>query len=658
MTSFLELLVAALCLYLPGRAWFPLFLERTSGPALPISRLVVEVATSTAGATFVSLLLLDLGAFSLATLGVVLAAWALLGWILARNAPRFRYGRTDLAVVGVFVLGLLWLSPPMSAHFAGADGTAYLAAGAAGARTGTLVRKDPSVLALDPDARRAFFPSVAADRGSPPYVRLEGGLILRDLESGDVLPAFQAGLIPWLALGASWLGTERMVWIVPFFAASALGTLYALLRTFTRSSAALLGTLLLAVQAPFVFYGRFPQPEAGAAFFLLSGLYAFVMFETGYPAASALVGLAFGAAGLFRMEMLFLLPAGLWWAWLHLAISRVARVAIATAPFCGAALARAAWFRTHYWGNLETFASDHAVLLGILFGVAGTATALRLWKGALRTSHVLSPFVLGGVLALGAFQLSSSARWLIEASGALLFLGVSGWFHIFARGRGLPAPFTMCALATLGTLAFCLYVFAPNAAPVPWWVLRRSVPVLLPCLAIGAAILLASASHRRVAAPLLAASAVVALAAFSPASRSLHRSGFFSSAATHAKAVSHLFPNRCIAVVEPKLAPLGLPLWLWAERDCGGYYIPADDCERLRTLTSSTTRSSPVYLVTAGDRADHCSGTQFRIVPVARYEFALRNPLEETAGLHVASGERPGFRLYELSVYLLRTRGQ
>lgn len=650
------LILFLLCFYLPGRAWFSVLFRCDPLGADVAPRLFLEVTLSTMAVTWLGLLLLDFGVFSTWKLVTLLAVLTLVGEWLGWKDVREPYRWRDATLLLVWVVAFLALWPPIPAHLGGGDGSAYLAAAAAAQRTGALTVSDPSVARLDPDLRRILFPSVSADWGSSPYLRLEGGLILQDLDSGLVLLAFHHGLLPWLALGSDWFGLLHMAGIVPLLGSLTPVGLFVLLARLSALPVAAFGALLVLLQPPFAFYARFPQPEAVAAFFVVAGTYLFLLGEQGSKRAPVVAGLVLGTAGLLRMELLFLVPAALLFA--H-ASERRRQTTVALAgliPALGAAFLQAFFYPTHYWANTATFLSAHAPELAT---VALLTAALLCWGERPRSIGrrlaprllVLSP--LASLLHLGVVG-SPSLGWLIEASGPLLCLAAVGLLLLNRRSLARSqANTTLTFVAALGGTSLLLYSFAPNAAPVPWWVLRRSVPALMPTFVVLSC-LVASAFFARHLLLGLAVYGFLCLSAFTVPARTLRSSSYLASAPHHAETLRYALPRNCVAVLSPELAPLGIGLWLWGAHGCAPYYLLPSDCERLTSLVTNLAHESPTFLLTTSAPTG-CRIPGRVLETVASYRLALHAPfdLAHFGGSLLPSQHR--YHFYDIGLYRWRT---
>lgn len=653
MTSAFGLLLFALCFYLPGRAWFAVVLRSQAAAASFAPRLFVEVTLSTVITTWLGLLLLDLGVFSAMSLATLLAVVSVAGAATGWKIPRQPYRRLDIGVLVIWVAAFAALWPPIPAYLGGGDGSAYLAAAAAAQRTGGLVVPDPSVTLLDADFRRLFFPSVSADWGSPPYVRLEGGLILRNLDSGEVLPAFHHALLPWLALGSQWFGLLQMGGVVPLFSSLGLVGIFLLLRQLSTLWVGALAAVLLLVQPPFAFYGRFPQPEAVASSFLVAGACLLMEGERGAWRASVLAGIVLGTAALLRAELLFLIPVALLFARTAEPGPRTLATLVGFAPTFGAALLQAATYRTHYWGNAAAFIGEHAGLL-----LAGTALAAILGCSA-KSVRVLSTGVAlwlpGAAFLLALLELflgrNQPLEWLVEASGPLLFVGGGGLLFLGACKSAAPpqAKATLTFFAGLGAASLLLYGFASNAAPVPWWVFRRSVPALLPALVTVACLFAATLVRRQ---PRLGAAVVafLLLSAFTLPGRILRSAPYLASASHHAEALRHALRPNCVVLLSADLAPLAPALWLWGAHGCAPYYVAPSDCEKLSSLTEAMSQRFPLFVLST-QLPPNCPGLAGRPEPLATYRFVLRAPFDAMHFTTTPGSVAEEYKLYDIAIY-------
>src|SRR5262249_34555328 len=148
----------------------------------------------------------------------------------------------------------------------------YLASGVHLSRHGTLVIHDPTVGKLSPDLKRALFPSAVADRGSPPYVRLMGSMVLSNLDSDEVLSAFHHLIAVWIAVFHGLAGATGAAWVIPLFAGLSI---WSIVEFAAYTMGWLPGTIalgLLLFLSPQYWYSRFLMPEVPGQFFVWAGL--------------------------------------------------------------------------------------------------------------------------------------------------------------------------------------------------------------------------------------------------------------------------------------------------------------------------------------------------------------------------------------------------
>lgn len=623
------------CLYLPGWCWSPWLLAKKqtgNGAKLP-ARLFVEVALSAAATSWIGFVLLEAGLFFPGALVAALAAVSALGWVLSRGECRLPYGRTDFGFLLVAVVVVPFFFPPYHARIGSSDATGYLAAGIHVARSGTLVVHDPTVMLMEPDLRRAFFPSVAFDRGSPPYLRLEGGYILRSLDSGDVLPAFHHGIVPWVALAVATIGEGRAEWVFSAFGVLSCVALWAAATTLglgARFSA--LALLATASQAPFFFYARFPMPEVPASFFIWSGVAL-----SGYMEQRRLLMLAgflLGCAGLLRIENAFFAAAAVIALLAMRPTKELVPLILGTLAPTGHAIAHAALWRTHYWGNLTGFFVAHwevfpAILLAFL---AAYALGSRSRAGGAFLAWVAKAWfpctVIGLVIYSLSFGPSDPWRLLLHWCGPIPVL--AGFVSLGVAGI-ISDKLATHLTAWLTAFAAAVFLIAPNATPVDLWVLRRLVPIVLPWLSLLAWFAVATCSGRFTLTKRRMVLAIMIAAWFTssapPLWRILHLP-YYASARTHEAMLTETLTSPCVALVHGSVAPLSFPPLLWAKRGCPIFYVrTAPRWELAELLVALRQQQGAVYLITPADQSElPRTNAVGRWVPLLTYTFPLASP--------------------------------
>ncbi len=623
------------CLYLPGWCWSPWLLatERTSNGAQLPARLFVEVAVSTAATSWIGFVLLEAGFFSSGALVAALTVVSALGWVLSRGECRLPYGRTNFVFVLVAIVMVPFFFPPYHARMGSSDATGYLAAGIHVAQSGTLVVHDPTVTLMEPDLRRAFFPSVAFDRGSPPYLRLEGGYILRSLDSGDVLPAFHHGIVPWVALAVATIGEARAEWVFSAFGVLSCVAVWAAATTLglgRRFSA--LALLATASQAPFLFYARFPMPEVPASFFLWSGVALSGCVKQ--PRLLTLAGFLLGCAGLLRMENAFFAAAAVIALLAMRPTKELVPLILGTLVLTAHAITHAALWRTHYWGNLRGFFLAHwevfpAFLLAFLTAYAlGSRSRAR---GALLAWVAKAWFpcaVIGLVIYSWHFGPYDPWRLLLYWCGPIPVL--AGFVALGVAGI-ISDKLATHLTAWLTAFAAAVFLLAPNATPVDLWVVRRLVPIVLPGLALLAWLAVAACLRRFPVRKQPLVVGIIIAAWFTSSVLPLWRilrQPYYASARTHEAMLTESLASPCVALVHGSVAPLSFPPLVWAKRSCPIFYFrTAPQWELVELLVALHQQPAAVYLITPADQSElPRTNAVGRWVPLLTYTFPLASP--------------------------------
>jgi len=176
--------------------------------------------------------------------------------------------------VAILCLGLY--ARPGEYLLGGRDPGIYVAAMGTIARTGAILSVDPTVLSIPRQDLELFF----RHPDGPDYTwgRFMGFPLERP-QTGRVVPEFfhlfpAFGAYLFQAMGVRGALAAPVVFGV-------LGTLAALLalRRIFGAAPALLGALLLAVNVLQAWFGRYPVSEPMSQFLILSGLFAFALWE-------------------------------------------------------------------------------------------------------------------------------------------------------------------------------------------------------------------------------------------------------------------------------------------------------------------------------------------------------------------------------------------
>jgi len=646
-----------LFLYAPGHY---LLAPRRGDEASAGSLLFREVVLSAACTSWVGFALAELGLLSAFALLSGLTALALLArW---GRKPTWRYRLADLMGLAVLALTWVWVAPPLDTRLLGADSTGYLASGVHLARHGTLVIHDPTLLRLSPDLKRLLLPSVAPDRGSPPYLRLLGSLVARSLDTDEVLPAFHHLIAVWIAAFHNIAGGGAGEWVVTLFAGLSVWAFVECAALLGGSVAAAVCFVLLLSLAPQYWYARFLMPEVPGQFFLWSGVSCLGLWQaTRRRSDAVLAGLAFGFAGMMRTEnAAFVLVAA------------VLTYAVATStqrrPFWPVlATAAVVWlhafvhllvFRTHYLGNLATFLSHRVPALLRLGGRAtlllvAAAVIVSLYGRTAKTAGSLRDILrLGGLAAVagiglwGDFNRGWASLDLMRAYAGFptLLLGAVGlgWSASRLTGRNVVAMLML----TLVCVVFAQVTLEPHATPVAIWLVRRAVPIVMPGLCLGVALLCSDLAARRHL-TLAVAATVLAIGGQATALRTLQREPYYLGAGRHVEAISALIPSGACVLYDGSLVAMELAPMLWAERDLPAYLLSSDDSQTIHDVATSLA-GMPLYWINSGASAPpDIQG--MNATAVARYEFVLATPgLDLNAAPGAMANWELSFGVYEL----------
>lgn len=627
------------------------------------SRLFREVLLSMCCASWLGFVLAQLAIYSLPTLLGLLAVLALAARPRRRRRAQRQYGYGDLFGCAVVLLTWLWVAPPLNTRLLGSDSSGYIASGVHLSRHGAFVIHDPTMPLLSPDLKRVLFPSVAPDRGSPPYLRLGGSLVLRSLDTDEVLTAFFHLIAVWIAVFHGLAGPEAAQWAITLFAGLSIWAMVEFARTAAGTAVALMFLPLLLLLSPQYWYSRFLMPEIPGQYFLWGGLCCVAFWCRSHRwADAALAGLAFGLAGLMRIENAAFLLIALTVVFSLSALNsrREAAVLMATAAALWLhAGIHLALFRTHYFGNIGTFFRQNLAML----------TALPLWQPLLLSACLLGFLVwqrrharvaaFGGssyvVLAAAILCVAvwgdyrrgwSSFKLLTDYGGVPTVLG--GGLGLFLGTRDLRCRgVAYQLLIVLTAVVFAQVMLQPRATPIALWTVRRALTVVLPALCFGLASLCYQTGQRwhwSVAAVVF----VVGVGGQIPPLQQLRQGPYFADATRHVNAVATLIPPGARLAFDSKLASSGLPPTLWAERDLPAYLLDPKDTARIRELAASL-NGAPLYWLSNG-KDDPPRGGGVVATPVALYEFALSTPTTE-----IDSG--PTTRIgwdYTIGLYSLR----
>lgn len=499
-------------LYLPGHVAGRAITRKGDGLA---EALLLRVCAGVAVATPVLVVLALAGVFYVWTIASALAAVAgLLLVLLPGGGARARFVVRDLAPLGL-VVGAFGVYGARAAEYVidDRDPGVYALVGAALARTGDLLRRDPLVGAVVPF------------HDFPAWTKYPGFYIHGD----DLLvPQFFPGPSVWLAFGNLAGGLRAELLVVPFAGALSVGVLYLLGRELFGRWTGLIGAALLAASFPQVWWARHPSSEVLAQLFVLSGLLLAARFLRDRRAASGLfAGLLLGGAMLVRVDAFLALAALPFVVGRELLLGRSLRpwfsVLTPVALLGGAALVYANTVGGRYLNliyerhglrealSLSPYAAVAVVLAGLAlravlrrhpnlprrllaherdlpFALALVLLAAALW--ALFVCPVPWDSLPGDVAGFNDYDPQAAVRLVWALTGPVALIGTAG-FLLAARKATWPRLLLLGAVAAFGAF----YVAMPNVSPDLPWATRRFVPAVFPGFCLLAAYATVEAGH-------------------------------------------------------------------------------------------------------------------------------------------------------------------
>jgi hypothetical protein len=657
MSLLLVPVAAYLLLYAPGH-----YTLRCAGRGEHGSRLFREVLLSACCTSWVGFVLAELRLYSLPALFICQALIAAAAALSSRQQRPTPYDWGDLAGVTVAVVSWLVLAPPLDTRILGSDSAGYLAAGVHLSRHGSLVIHDPTMPLLPAELKLVLFPGLGPTPWAPPYLRLPGSLVLRGLDTNEVLPAFHHLITVWIAVFHGLAGSVAAQWVITLFAGLSVWAMVQFAASMGGRWTAAAFFILLSLSAVQSWYSRFLMPEIPAQFFIWGGLSCLSFFcTTRRRADAALAGLAFGIAGLMRLEnAAFLLAALLagtalgnggwrdhrWWLfacaafiWAHAAIHLMI-------------------FRTHYWWILLSLPAEVAKVFtaaswprtAVL--VAGVA-ALLLWScrrgaGGFRS---LTP------LAALAACIALWGQWQRGWVGVDLLAAYIGMPTLVAGGLGLALSATQAqrldlagrVFGSLVALAFLQVMLAPHATPVPIWEVRRAATIVLPALCLGVAFL-AQAAARRWHWSAGALLVCLAIAGQAMPFAQLRLAPYYQDSLRHVRAVAAMLQPDAVLLFDKPLTAWGLGPALWAEYDLPAYVLSRFDALHIAKVLGSL-EGRPVYWIGDG-RTPPPQIQGVNVTGVGRYQFTLLTPTLD-------SRTRPGMsNVWNLTATIYRLQPQ
>jgi hypothetical protein len=615
-----------------------------------------------AALSWTALTLAELGAFSrpvlvvAATLvGAGLAVWLrpIAGWI--RRKPDV-WSCAWLAAL-LFVSAAMLRQPPDPA-VGGADESIYFHLGTIIGNRGALVVTDP-VLAETPPVEWPWL--FSRDTHWPRLLnRFEGGLQARD---GDprLRPNFFHLTPAWIAAVTAIAGPAAAVYAVPLAAWLVPVGLFLLARRLISVPAGMAASALLAVNPGHVWVGRLPLSETLAAYLIVSGLAAAVLWlSSNDRAAGSVAGMAFGLAALDRIDALLLVVPVvvvlLLVEWRRPG-RRLASVALPLAVLTAQCLAHALTISKPYTQRLLRHVGHDrhsGALIGVVLVCALITAALVVvrrirWRppaALLANAGLVGVLVVIGWLAirLGSTAGTNHLTVLMTAPGLVLALA-----GLLVASRSSDRAMWL-AIAVV-VLSAVVYVEAPRDVGGFPRLFRRDVPVLLPLMALFQARVLCPAwagrLHRLGGAALVIALAGVQIARL----ETMYREGSESAGGREAvQAVVSLLPRDTLVIAD-SLEADHLDLALDANgRSTVGPRGWGDAAPALRELADRALAANrPVaFLTTAVDqplRVGTLAGLHF--APAGQGSFRIAR--EGTAWPAPAETRRVNVSVYRLS---------
>ena len=635
----------ALLAYLLGRSTLPLFVGRCADR--PRHVLQLELLLGNALLSIIGLLLAESGYFSLQRvvwISTLVCAVALgcRRW-QARQITLLSYGVADLVGVALMISAYAWAFPAFDTSLFGSDSSVYLASGIHVAEHGSLVIHDPTLALLGPQQRRELFPLYHPDGNMPPFLRVGGGLVLPDLDTDRVLPAFQPLLSIWVAIFYALGGDQAMAAPITYFGALFLWALASFTAGFGGRWAAGLALGLLTSLVPQYWYSRFLMPEIPSQYFLWAGLWAGALsLSSGASRLGGLAGLAVGVAGLMRLDVLIHVAAGLalWTAFAPRHSWPAGRgFAPALAVMAAYAIIHQALFPTHYAAEmsprlrivLQYLNGYHLLDYHVVAPAALTFTtvavalvrtgrtdgATLLWTGLRILAMAAFAAYAVAIVATARPDFATNLEWLRLYAGWPIVLtaaiGVPFWLR---RARNSAERFAL-VFALVATAQLFYY---PPVSPQPLWAIRRFLRIALPVLAIAAGLALSTLAAR--GRWLFSIVGLALILGFGPRLAFRYRQPAYQHTMAYVRSIGALIPRGAVVVGDPAFfAESQLHIALWITRDAPAFFVNRPMTGLLRELRAAI-GDRPMLWVGPTGRAPVTSGN-LRLVPVANYTFSV-----------------------------------
>ncbi|MGB9692119.1 MAG: hypothetical protein ACPL7D_08120, partial [Candidatus Sumerlaeaceae bacterium] len=240
--------------------------------------------TGVAAATFLGLALGYAGFFSLHVLGLGLGGVAsmLLAkhraaiWTLRAACP----SKGELAAAALALVLIAYATALRSHEIAGMrDQGVYTATGIQLARTGSFFWRDALITKYGFERVAHLFEDIGEIlQGRPRYLRF-AGFYLDPPDCGRVVPQFLHGYEVWIALAYQVGGPQATQCVNGVFAALGLFAFFLVIRRLYDTRLALLGAILLATSLPQLWYARFPSNEPVLQFLIWGVLLSYILLR-------------------------------------------------------------------------------------------------------------------------------------------------------------------------------------------------------------------------------------------------------------------------------------------------------------------------------------------------------------------------------------------
>lgn len=162
------------------------------------------------------------------------------------------------------IFAFLYFSPPFEYFFGGRDPGIYVVNGIRIAKIGGFKGIDPLVKSIPQEYRSLFFEK----RNPVRYM----GFQLRGEDSSRIVPNFFYLYPIWLSLFFAIFGIHGMLYATPFLACCALWMILLFAQSMMDEAGGIAAILLLAANAIYLWFSRFPNSEFLASYFVFGGI--------------------------------------------------------------------------------------------------------------------------------------------------------------------------------------------------------------------------------------------------------------------------------------------------------------------------------------------------------------------------------------------------